>query len=134
MEEAAALVSDADVALASLALRFLMSLMRAPAPGGSAAAAVVGDKARRPALVLVCSPLLQGGGLEVLQGFFATLAATGREGGEDELLGALLEAGKSAEAASKQVEAGGKGEVLFSDYGAVRHCCPIASSTRIRTL
>lgn len=109
MEEAAALVSDSDVALASLALRFLTSLTRMPGAAGAAAAGVVADRTRGPALALVRSPLLQGGALEVLQGFFAALAASpaaGGVGGEDALLAALLEAGRSAEAASKQVIVG----------------------------
>ncbi|EFJ52089.1 hypothetical protein VOLCADRAFT_79240 [Volvox carteri f. nagariensis] len=105
VEEAAALVSDADVALASLALRFLVSLTAMPGPAGAAAAAVVVDKVRGPALALVRSPLLQGAALEVLQSFFAALAtAAGPQGGADALLAALLDAGRSAEASSKQAQ------------------------------
>ncbi|GFR41083.1 hypothetical protein Agub_g1723, partial [Astrephomene gubernaculifera] len=106
VEEAAALISDADVALASLALRFLITLTTLPGPMGHSAAAVVAERARGPALVLVRSPLLQGGALEVLQGFFAALAGSGGagEGGAEALLGQLLEAGRSAEAASKQAQ------------------------------
>ncbi|KAG2500009.1 hypothetical protein HYH03_002291 [Edaphochlamys debaryana] len=104
VEEAAALVTDADVALAALALRLLMALMAMPGPAGAAAAAAVADKARGPALALVRSPLLQGGGLEVLQAFFAALASApgAPGGGSDGLLAALLEAGRSGEATSKQ--------------------------------
>ncbi|GIL73243.1 hypothetical protein Vretimale_4847 [Volvox reticuliferus] len=104
VEEAAALVSDADVALASLALRFLVSLMAMPGPAGAAAAAVVAEKARAPALALVRSPLLQGAALEVMQSFFAALAAAGPAGGDDALLASLLDVGRSAEAASKQAQ------------------------------
>ncbi|KXZ56874.1 hypothetical protein GPECTOR_1g789 [Gonium pectorale] len=103
VEETAALVSDGDVALAALALRFLVSLMAMPGPAGAAAAAAVADKARGPALSLVRSPLLQGAALETLQAFFAALATSPAAGG-DALLGALLDAGRSAEAASKQAQ------------------------------
>jgi hypothetical protein len=126
VEEAAALVSDADVALASLALRFLVSLTAMPGAPGAAAAVVVAEKARGPALALVRSPLLQGGALEVLQSFFAALAKAAPQGGEDALLAALLEAGSSAEASSKQVGRPGGvwvwGEVLRD--GSIR---PLAS-------
>ena len=53
VEAAAALVTDADVALAALALRFLVGLMAMPGAAGGAAAAAVADKARAPALGLV---------------------------------------------------------------------------------
>lgn len=58
VEEAAALVSDGDVALASLALRLLVTLLRR---GPAGAAAVVAERAQGPALALVRSPLLQVG-------------------------------------------------------------------------
>ncbi|GIL42737.1 hypothetical protein Vafri_669 [Volvox africanus] len=104
VEEAAALVSDTDVALASLALRFLVSLMAMPGPASPAAAAVVAEKARAPALALVRSPLLQGTALEVMQSFFAALATASPAGGDDALLASLLDVGRSAEAASKQAQ------------------------------
>ncbi|GLI69131.1 hypothetical protein VaNZ11_013686 [Volvox africanus] len=104
VEEAAALVSDSDVALASLALRFLVSLMSMPGRASAAAAAVVAEKVRAPALALVRSPLLQGTALEVMQSFFAALATVSPAGGDDALLASLLDVGRSAEAASKQAQ------------------------------
>jgi hypothetical protein len=60
IEEACALLSDADLLLAAAALRLLATLVRAPPQaGGQAAAPAVATRALALTLALVRSPLLQ---------------------------------------------------------------------------
>ncbi|MEW5303601.1 MAG: hypothetical protein WDW36_006278 [Sanguina aurantia] len=102
VEEAAVLVAETDMSLASLALRLFVAMLQQQQPQ---VAAVIAMKALPPAMVLVRSPLLQGGMLQVLQRFFAAMAAAGiPQASFETLLSQLLDAGRSREAGSKQAQ------------------------------
>jgi cullin-associated NEDD8-dissociated protein 1 len=99
--EAAALVSDADLALASAALALAtLALRRAPAAAARPAAARV----LPAALALLPSPLVAGGALGALRRFFAALAAPAAAAAgappPKQLMEQLLAAGAAAASAA----------------------------------
>eukprot|EP00195_Chlamydomonas_chlamydogama_P007020 CAMPEP_0202892974 /NCGR_PEP_ID=MMETSP1392-20130828/2632_1 /ASSEMBLY_ACC=CAM_ASM_000868 /TAXON_ID=225041 /ORGANISM="Chlamydomonas chlamydogama, Strain SAG 11-48b" /LENGTH=1235 /DNA_ID=CAMNT_0049577131 /DNA_START=157 /DNA_END=3864 /DNA_ORIENTATION=- len=95
VEEVALMVSDADLPLAALALRFLVTLL-AKQPG---LAPTIVQKVLPGAMQLVRSPLLQGAALDALQAFFSALTSTGAPAAApDALLPELLAAGQASDA------------------------------------
>eukprot|EP00798_Chlamydomonas_sp_ICE-L_P008748 gene8748-33609_t len=103
VEEASLLVSDADLSLASLSLKFFVTLIKnKPEVAGS-----VAEKVLPQAMVLVKSQLLQRGSsvLEILQLFFSQLSASGFPAASCEsLLPQLLAAGSASDTTGKQAQ------------------------------
>ncbi|KAG2450178.1 hypothetical protein HYH02_000280 [Chlamydomonas schloesseri] len=117
VEAAAALVGDGDVALAALALRFLVGLMAMPGPAGAAAAAAGGGQGARAG----AGAGAQGGALEVLEAFFAALAAASGQS-SDALLALLLEAGRAEAAAAATGAAAAAGSSSKQAQHSVARC------------
>ena len=93
VSEAAALVNDADLAVADLALRLVETVVKEQ----TCVIDAVCDKVLVPAVTLVGSPLLQGSVLEALQSLLAALAQRGSEKASfDRLLEMLWQAGTAA--------------------------------------
>ncbi|KAG1681345.1 hypothetical protein FOA52_007393 [Chlamydomonas sp. UWO 241] len=98
VEEASALVSDAELPLACLSLRLLVRLVEAQ----PALVPCIVESGLPRAIVLLGSPLLQGAALEALKAFFSALAASGAPvASADTLLPQLLAVG-GAPGAGKQ--------------------------------
>ncbi|KAK9816878.1 hypothetical protein WJX72_006469 [[Myrmecia] bisecta] len=92
VDEAGGLVSDSDLMLAALSLRFSCTVLEKQR---GSAAAVMG-RVLPQAITLVKSPLLQGSALEALQAFFSTLVSSNTAKFK-ELLDMLLAAGTAAD-------------------------------------
>ena len=143
VEEASALVSDGDLALASAALSLSASAVSASTKGGSSkgsapfanACSAVCEKTLPAALELVRSPLMQSHALHALTSFFTALVSaklSNAGASSDDLLARLMGSGDGSNTGEAAATAGRTAAVcvaaVCAGVGDAKHTASTASS------